>query len=264
MLPALLICAASLKIHDLIFSPLPASTLFLSSSQSLAIAEVELLLAVWLLSEWLRKGAWIISIGSFAIFSLANLYLALEGQASCGCFGQVRFSPWLMLAIDLSVIATLAFARPVECPDGSGASWKTALTTGIAVVLVLGSIWLVLLYFFVDSAAALAFLRDEPVTVSPATLDAGESPTGEWRQLRLEIRNRSDRPVKIVGGTSTCACISTDDLPVMLEPASSQIINIRVQFTGSAGLFIQRLSLYSDHPDQPTLFARFRGRVCKG
>lgn len=44
----------------------------------------------------------------FSGFAAYSLYLAVNGAASCGCFGPVIVSPWWTFAIDLAVVVGLA------------------------------------------------------------------------------------------------------------------------------------------------------------
>jgi hypothetical protein len=54
-------------------------------------------------------------------FMEAALWLALAGQKSCGCLGQVAVNPWFMVAVDLGILAGLAFLRL----DGSERTIRT-------------------------------------------------------------------------------------------------------------------------------------------
>lgn len=73
--------------------------------------------------------------------------------------------------------------------------------------------------------------------------------------------NQTDRPIRVVGGTTTCACIATSDLPVTVPAAESRPIVVQMRFTGSPGGFQHRFILYTDDDKQRVVVARFAGRV---
>ncbi len=64
-----------------------------------------------------------------------------------------------------------------------------------------------------------------------------------------------------VGGTTTCGCIATRDLPIELPPHESKSITVQMTFRGSPGRFLHRFVLYTDDDDQRLVTARFAGRV---
>ena len=88
-----LLVVAYQKAHGLVGDPF-ATDSFLSSPRLLvATIELEIVLGLWLLSGWLPRAVWMTTLAFFGILAAVSLYLALEGQQSCGCFGRVTVSP---------------------------------------------------------------------------------------------------------------------------------------------------------------------------
>jgi hypothetical protein len=86
------------------------------TDQILAAAQVacELGVAAWLLAGVYARLVHRLALGLFGVFSMYTGWLALGGAPSCGCFGAVRVSPWLALALDLGVLAALIGFPPPD------------------------------------------------------------------------------------------------------------------------------------------------------
>jgi len=111
-----------------------------------------------------------------------------------------------------------------------------------------------------DPWAALARLRGETLAVIPAVTQLGEGTAGESRTFQVQLRNNSDKPIRVVGGTTSCACIATQDLPTTIPAGGTESISVKIKFSGSAGKFAHRFVLYSD-TDERLNIARFTGLV---
>jgi hypothetical protein len=79
--------------------------------------------------------------------------------------------------------------------------------------------------------------------------------------FHLQLTNRTDRRIRIVGGTSNCSCLATKSLPVILLKGETESIEVWVKFQGSAGRFQHHLVLLTDDETQPVVIAQFAGKV---
>jgi hypothetical protein len=259
---ALLLGAAALKAHGLATDPLAQDSPTLSPRLLIATIEVEILLGLWLLSGWAPRAARLASISFFVILAASSLYLALQGQTSCGCFGRVTVNPWLTFALDTAMAGALALLRPDPRPAIVTGRWvRAALPTVLGTLLLLMLISGVFLLTVDDAGAALARLRGEPITVEPSISWVGEKPAREQETFTIRLTNYESTPVRIYGGTADCGCVTTGDLPVTLPPHESRVIRVTVKFKGRPGLFQRRFLLYADDRNQPTVLARIAGRV---
>jgi hypothetical protein len=258
----LLLTAAGLKIHALATDPLSQDSLLLSPRLQIATIQVEIVLGLWLLSGWAVRAAWLASIGFFVILAGSSLYLALDGQPSCGCFGRVTVNPWWTFALDAAVVAVLAVCSPpLSSQTIPGARLRGVLTTVLGAAAILALVGGAFLLFSGDPATALARLRGEPITVEPSVSWVGERPAQDEDTFTIQLTNHGDQAVQVFGGTANCSCIATGDLPMSIPPHESRQISVNVMFKGQPGLFERRFILYVDNRNQPIVLARFAGRV---
>lgn len=225
----------------------------------LAGLQLEALVGAWLVSGFAPRGAALAGTGLFAALGAVSLYLGLIGQASCGCFGRVTVSPWLTLALDAACAAALLNTRPAAADPARSASrdWAVtlaAIVAGLLVVLLTSS----------ESAKAFARLRGEAVVLPAGDADAGTASQGEARVVSVTVENLTAGPVRLIGGTTSCACVATADLPVTLPPGGRTEVRVGVRFTGEPGAFLHTFEWYTDAPGQPRVGGRIAGRVEPG
>jgi hypothetical protein len=256
----LLVVAAGLKLAGLAGSAVPPVGWYAQPWVQAAAAGWELVLGAWLLGGFAPRAAWAAAVVTFLAFAGVSASLGLTGVASCGCLGAVKSSPWAAFGIDAAALALLAVGRPragepapVHRPVFGG------VVTGAAAVLVLlgaaGS-WL-----SGSPGAALARLRGDVLTVNPGHLDFGPLSAGEARELPVEVSNWSDRPVRLIGGTSDCTCTTLSDLPVTIAPGDRMAVTVRLAAPPSSGQLTRTVKLRTDHPDQPVVLVRIGCRV---
>jgi hypothetical protein len=260
-----LVTAAGLKAHGLAADPYSSDSIFFTPRLQIATIEVEVLLGLWLLSGWSARAAAVAASGFFGILGAASLYLALAGQRSCGCFGRLTVSPWLTFIFDIAAIGALApcWYHRTHPLDRSPFAWlsgvlKTGAGAAAFLVLIGGSF---LLLAFDNPADAVARLRGESLTVDQGVSQLGDGVAGEKRTFTMRLRNHTDRPIRVVGGTTTCACIATKDLPIIVPPHDAQPMEVQMTFRGGTGRFQHRFVLYTDDEQQQVVVARFSGRV---
>jgi hypothetical protein len=104
-------------------------------------AYAECVLGLWLLTGLWAGGARRIGLVTFALFAIVALAQWTRGAESCGCFGQVVVPPWIMLALDLTVVAGLALARPAARSSGVPRQRLAAACFSVVIGLALVS-WL--------------------------------------------------------------------------------------------------------------------------
>jgi hypothetical protein len=257
-----LLLAAGLKADGFRLDPL-AQDSFLSSPRLLiATIEVEIILGLFLLCGLAPRAAWASALAFFSLLIPVSLFIAVSGQASCGCLGRVSVNPWITFAIDVAVITTLALCRP---PPESRKRWPSALDGIVRILLGAAGIFLVIatgFFLIVQSPAdALARLRGESMTVSPDVVYLGEGTHREERAFTVRLQNHTDHPIRVLGGTATCSCRVVEELPITLEPGQSREISVRALLHGAAGFFKESYVFLTDDPIQPRVIASWTGRV---
>ena len=110
----------------------------------------------------------------------------------------------------------------------------------------------------------LARMRGVRISVEPPVTDMGSGIAGQKRRFTVRLHNHMDHTVRIVGGTTSCACIVTDDLPVSIPPGESVPVTVAAGFKGTPGLFQQEFVFYTEDTkgkELDRILARFEGRV---
>jgi hypothetical protein len=221
-----LIVAGGLKLYGLSVSVIPpVGWLSLPQVQTFAVLW-ELGLGIWLLSGLYRGPVSLITLLTFLGFASISGMLGLQGVASCGCFGTISASPWIVFTIDLAAIGLLLLFRPtLHHADFRSFLVPASKLAGIACLL-LGMLAVGSILAFGSVSAGLAKLRGDSLDVK-RYLDFGESESGETRETRTAITNYSDQPIRLIGGTSDCSCITTNDMPLTIEPGATNSIQIK-------------------------------------
>ena len=65
-------------------------------------------------------------------------------------------------------------------------------------------------------------MRTERLSVHPPLIDMGHGAPGETREATVELTNRTDQPIRLIGGTADCSCTVIGDLPVTIPPGEAR------------------------------------------
>jgi hypothetical protein len=261
VLGLLLFAAAGLKAYGLAPESMGEHTVLSSPRLHIATVEVEILMGIWLVSGLAPRVAWLATLALFSAFGAVSFYLALAGQRSCGCFGELQVNPWLALTLDVLAVTTLIIWRPARPParPAEGSSRPTiGAVAGTAFLLGIMTIGILLA---VPEGWRQAFQGDA-LAVEPGVSDIGSGAPGEAREVQVRLINTTDRPIRVVGGTVTCNCMTLSSLPITLLPHEAAVLPITVKFEGTSGSFKhQYFLLYVDGDQQREVLASFTGTV---
>lgn len=207
ILGLLLLAAAALKLNGLAVDPVGRMGLFSMPAFQIGVTELELFLAGWLLWGKQPIGSWMMALGVFTVFAFVSAYQGWIGRASCGCFGQLSVSPWNAFGIDLTVLFALILGRP-----DLGPVWQQPrLLLKSILIFIYGMVGTVALLVALTSLAsviygspdaALAHFRGERISIYPRLVDVGTGDPGEVRETAVEVVNRTDRTLRLIGGTT--------------------------------------------------------------
>lgn len=258
-LALLLLLAAVLKARGSGTEYVPGISWLSSPRWEITIIEGEGLLGIWLLTGLTPRACRSAALVVFVLLGSVSLYLALDGQGSCGCFGQIRVNPWITLGVDATAVATLLVLRPVLGGSSILPAFLMHTLFGAAIILAILS---ASLFLFIDHPRDfLARLRGEVITVEPQVTTLGEGVSGEEREFEVQVYNHYDRSVCLIGGTSNCSCNATSSLPLNLAPGEIKAVRISGRFGGSRGIFRREFVMYTNCEEQPLVKVRFNGRV---
>ena len=231
---------------NLSLSSSPESTGILSLFPKWALPLVplyELLLGGWLVSGWLRYGAWVASLVTLFIFSLHNFALMSAGRSSCGCMGPVvDVSPGVMLAFDVCAGMVFLKRRPgwAGWPTTTDNPWlRPLVTTAGVMVAVLGTAATFAYLNYGSVTAAVADLRDESLAVVPTDLELGEVDHGTVVETSVRVHNLTDEPAHLAYAKGSCACAVFPDLPLVVPPRGTAYVRVLVTVTGRPGRFLR-------------------------
>jgi len=252
----LLLTAAYLKLRGF-----GASSLDLNGGSSLTSTTLEaagiqweLLLGLWLIFGQFQHGCRIAALATFSAFALRSLYLGSIGEVSCGCFGTIKTSPWFAFILDLAALALLVVWRPrlSTLIDASTSSLRRLSAAVGLIVLgvtgILGSIAIIGCWRLGGAERALAYLRNETLSVRPTFVDFGEGSSGDALEASVEVANWTDRPLRLIGAAQDCSFLAVSELPVNIAPNDKTRISMKLRAppSESGGAFRRTASLWAD------------------
>jgi Protein of unknown function (DUF1573) len=266
ILGTLLLTAAALKAWGLGVDPVARTGVFSSAGFQLLVMGFEISLGLWLVSGKSPAGAWMVAVLTFTLFAGVTFYQGWIGLASCGCAGRIiTINPWLAFAVDMAALPALMLGRPDLQP-----LWveRKAIALyagcGLAGYLALAGALVALGYYeFGSIETALASLRSERLSVDPRLVDMGEGVAGEARTASITLTNRTEAPIRVIGGTADCSCTVLGDLPVTIAAGESRSISVQLRLPNSKGVFSRGAKLTIDDEGFKTVGFRLTGRIRK-
>jgi hypothetical protein len=266
VLGVLLLAAAGLKAYGFGVDPVARTGIFSAPAFQFFVILFEIGLGIWLLSGQQPLGSWLAVLLTFTAFATISFYQGWIGQASCGCLGKkVTVSPWIMFGVDLTAVTALLICRP-NLRGFWDERGRIARSVGsiLGVYLLLMGVLVAVAYLgFGSIDASLASLRGERLSIHPSLVDMGEGLPGETRNTTVELTNRTDRPIRIIGGTSDCSCTVLADLPVTIPPGESRSISIAMHLPNATGAFNRKAGLQLDDIGFRAVSFRLVGQINK-
>jgi len=98
------------------------------------------------------------------------------------------------------------------------------------------------------------------IVVSESHIDAGDILAQQVFTKRIRLHNYSSQPVRILGNSATCSCISISHVDEM-QPGESVDIQLTIAPPARMEEFIQIVYLFTDLPDYERLSISLTGRV---
>ena len=264
-----LLTAAGLKLYGLGVDPVSRMGVFSGPALQFLIVAFEIFLGVWLISGKAPLGAWLAALVAFTVFAGVSLYQGVIGQASCGCFGKLSVNPWYTFGVDVAALVALGFARPDLKPlwqISRSSLGRSCLPVACALggyLLLLGAVAAVAHHRFGSIDGAIAFLRGERLSLTPGLVDMGDGGPGETREASLELTNRTDHAIRLIGGTVDCSCTVLNDLPVTVPPGETRSITVSMKLPGTPGMFTRKARLAIDDEGFGSVGFRLTGRINK-
>jgi hypothetical protein len=231
------------------------------------VFEVEMALAAWLIvGSAPRVARWCI-FSVFGLFAAVSTYYALLGKPACAaCFGPLAVSPWATLALDIAILVALSFsARPGPSRHKQGVQ-QAAPSRALALAVVLPVVLFSMLFglgsvVFGSPSKALTWISGNQAILEEETIDLGACELRTHHIVEFVVQNRSDKPLRIVGGTTTCRCVATRGLPVVVPARGSRPVPVEVTVLSADTDFNQSVTMFSDGNVLGVLQGRIVGKV---
>jgi hypothetical protein len=262
LLGLILLTAAMLKLFGWNVTAVPRLGWFATSSVQASAIAWELILGLWLVTGTSQAWAWLAAIITFAVFAGVSAYYGWVGVASCGCFGAIRASPWTAFGVDVVALSLLTICRPNQRDIGAFRLPIAVSTIGIGTATALLILTGVGMWACGSAPVALARLRGESLTFSPDQVDFGTVPAGQVVERSVEVRNWTDRPIRVIGGTSDCLYVTTVDLPLTISPGETRSLTIVMQSAPpKLGALMRYVELWTDYDEKRTIRLQVACRV---
>jgi len=189
-----LLVAAGLKVRQLHHDPFVTDPLLPTRSLMIAAVGYEFVLGVWLISGVYPAAARGVAAITFGLFGVVSFIRAMHGDASCGCFGHVRVTPWAVALADACAVAAL-LALPVP-PHRVARGRRGALVVSVLV-----------------AAGAVAWgLPGEPkdrlLVVEPLIVKLGEVQRGQQKTAVVRVTNPGVHPIIVSDIRTSCPCLT--------------------------------------------------------
>jgi len=107
-----LLAAAFLKGYQLTFHGIRLSGFLPSIPLHIVFIVIECAFGAWLLTGLYQSLTRVAAIVFFAGLLETALWLAIQGETSCGCLGNVEMNPWYAVCFDAFAIACFMWSRP--------------------------------------------------------------------------------------------------------------------------------------------------------
>lgn len=123
-------------------------------------------------------------------------------------------------------------------------SWlaTTVILVGVGLTLLL----IVAIMRFGSAASALAYLRGDSLIPDTYSKSFGSVGKGERPAVSFALRNYTKRPIKVLGTNSSCTCLVTSSLPIVVAPNDETILSVSARAKSNSGQFSERLRVLTD------------------
>ena len=141
-------------------------------------------------------------------------------------------------------------------------TFKSLMVIVVAAAAIVTTIFLGLSLYHGSARIALAALRGSEVVVTPEAVDLGDIEPLSTQQVTFRIRNISNRPIRIFGAKTSCACSTANlDFPVTLSPGKTLPITLTLKIGKNRSHFLEYAVLYSDSESNKRVELRIEAQI---
>lgn len=222
-----------------------------------AIAVTELIIGFGLLTSRWRPYSAVFGAGLFTAFSIGSASFVRDGWENCGCFGVVKSSPMMSVVVSIAAAMMLlpgcVSALQQQWRHGQKRAFLLLLASGLPVALssIVAAQGIGSLDALNPFRSILARVAGDVVVPSDVVTIAGEVASSSV--VKVEIRNVSGSPVRIVGFLKNCDFDTTTRLPIEIDARSSAVLELvpSALLLESRSPRLSLLFLYTNSSEQP-------------
>lgn len=253
LVPIILICSATLKLHGLISSPY--ESIFGLPILTVLISYFEYTLSFLILNRFKLQTVSLLTSLFFLFGAIYNSVLAIVKEPSCGCFGIFDVNPLWMMIGDSIIYFLLCFKK---FENGPIAFDKTLKLIYLSISFVCLS--MVGLFSLAENPTdVIGQLKGNKLLYS-SYIDTEAYQPGTKKEIKTVIKNNSNKAITINGASSTCKCAVVTGFPIVIEPNKEKNIYINSLSPDKAGKFGAYITLYTDTTPQ-NIFIKVVGKV---
>lgn len=119
---------------------------------------------------------------------------------------------------------------------------RTTVLSALALALVASGA----VFRFGSLSTAVAYLRGDRIIPDAYTKTFGEAAVRERPSIDFLLGNWAKEPIKVLGTNSSCSCLVSSGVPVVIRPGESAVLSVRALSKGKAGPYSSRLSVITD------------------
>jgi len=139
--------------------------------------------------------------------------------------------------------------KEVLAPDAPPSHKRTMQWLAITVILVIlgfASLIMVGIFWFGSIASALAYLRGDGLIPDAYTKSFGTATLNERPSVEFLLSNYTKQPIKVLGSNSTCTCLVTSNLPLIIPPNGKAILKVNARSKSRSRPYSERVRVLTD------------------
>jgi len=123
-------------------------------------------------------------------------------------------------------------------------SWLATTT----ILLVVGFVSLLIgaTHWFGSVGSASAYLRGDGLIPDSYTMSFGTATAAERPSVAFALRNYTKQPIKVLGTNSSCTCLVTSGLPVVVPPNGRAVLTVSARAKSRLGSYTERVRVLTD------------------
>ncbi|MBQ1455270.1 MAG: hypothetical protein IIZ25_05420 [Thermoguttaceae bacterium] len=151
----------------------------------------------------------------FTVFAAVSFYKAITGEASCGCFGEVKVHPLLTTILDVAIAAASWLSRLKTAESKGSGAWMLGAVKAFAALLVIICSQALLFGGSIIGNGASFDRKDLTFSIARPDDSAEDS-------LNIAITNNAEEALTISGVKGNCSSGGNiRGIPVTIRPGES-------------------------------------------